>query len=182
MSTFNLRIAAWLVLTIILTLVAGGVFIPRGAHGDAVPAPAKSKAPKELLEKRRDMAKRIWETKWQVITQTGRMHVSELFGWSERWLEAELALQDKKEERITALKSHADRTREAERLSIASWKMRRLTAWDVDAASYERMNAEIRYYEATGKAQPPSPAVKSDLPESKQEGRPFPEPKKEDKP
>jgi hypothetical protein len=75
-----------------------------------------------------------------------------------------------------------DRTREVERLSIATWKMRRLMVVDVDAASYERINAEIRYYEAKGKASPPLPAVKSELPESKQEGKPLPEPKKDDKP
>jgi hypothetical protein len=182
MSTIKLRIGAWLVLTIILILVAGGVFIPRGAHGDAVPASAPSKAPKELLEKRRDIAKRVWETKWQIITQTGRMPASDLLGWSERWMDAELALRDKKEERVAALQAHVERTREVERLSIASWKMGRLMAVDADAASYERFNAEIRYYEATGKAPPPLPAVKGDLPESKQEGRPSTQPKKETKP
>jgi hypothetical protein len=181
MSTINLRIAARLFLTVLFILVAGGVFISRGAHGDAAPAMVQSKVPKELLEKRRDMAKRVWETKWQIITQTGRMPPSELLGWSERWMEAELALRDKKEERITALKSHVDRTREVERLSIATWKMRRLMAVDADAASYERLNAEIRYYEATGKSQPPLPEVKSDPSESKQEGKPIPQTKKEDK-
>lgn len=44
----------------------------------------------------------------------------ELFGLSERWLEAELALKDKEEgQRIAALKAHVARTRAIERIALA---------------------------------------------------------------
>jgi hypothetical protein len=93
MFTTKLRIAALPVLTIIL-LAAGGILIPWDAQGDAAPAPAPPKVPKELLENRLDAAKRVWVQTWQRI-RSGHEQPRALFGWSERWLEAELALLDK---------------------------------------------------------------------------------------
>ena len=153
MFTTKLRIAAIGVLA--LGIVA---FAVMRSHRSltAAPVPEARKAPKELLEKRRDAAKRVWEGKWRRMVTTVRgVQPSDLFGWSERWLEAELALRDKKEERIAALKAHVDRTRELERVAIRYAKMGVGDVADADAATYERIEAEIRYFQTAGKAPPP---------------------------
>lgn len=156
MFTTKLRIAA---LSVFMggILVMGSVFTHCDPHGYAAPAPPAAKVPKELLEKRRDIAERVWKGKMRRIIQTANGRPSDLFGWSERWLEAELALRDKKKDRIAALKAHVDRTREVERSAINQAKMGVGSDADADAATYERLNAEIRYFQAAGEAPPPSP-------------------------
>ena len=70
-----------------------------------------------------------------------------MFGWSERWLDAELALAAKPMDRAKALQDHLDRTREVERIMVEFAKMvgqgRQAYA---DAATYYRLEAEIRLY------------------------------------
>lgn len=153
MFTTKLRIAALLVLTI-LVLSAARFFIPCGAYGEAAPAPAAPKVPKEMLEKRLTEAKTVWAENWQRVgTRNGQP--GDLFGWSERLLDAELALADKKEDRIKALQAHIDRTREVERIAIANANRGIGRQADAHAATYERLNGEIRYFEAAGKVPPP---------------------------
>jgi len=84
---------------------------------------------------------------------------NDLFGRSERWLDAELALSEKKEDRFAALEAHVARTREVERIAFARARAGAGTEADTHAAAYERYNAEIRYFEATGKAPPPAPEL-----------------------
>lgn len=177
MLTTKLRIAALLVLTIII-LAVGGVLIPRGSHGDAAPAPAPPKVPKEMLEKRLVEATKVWEIYWQLWRQAPKSLRSDLFGWSERLLEAQLALLDKQEGRMKAFKAHVDRTRLIEQLAIAGVNHARGSPFDVHKASYERINAEIRYFQETGKVPPPPP--KSKEPEG--ERLDPPKEKKEDLP
>lgn len=125
------------------------------------PAPAAKKVPKELLEKRRDAAKGAWEIKLAIgkraFAPKGNFNpkISDLLGWSERWLDAELPLCEKKAERIAALKAHVDRTRKVEQMAMAIEKFAGATTADIKAATYERLNAEIRYFEETGKTPPP---------------------------
>jgi hypothetical protein len=99
-----------------------------------------------------------------------------LFGWSERLLEAELAMFDKKEDRIPYLKAHLARTREVERLAIVYAKTGQGRQADADAATYERLKADIRFFQATGEVPPPPPEVKI-----KDDGG-LPSPRPEDKP
>lgn len=163
MFTTKFRAAALLILTAIL-LVAWGKSIPRDARGDAALAPAAFKAPKELLEKRLAEAKVLWDMHYQMFTRGGprAMIFRELFASSERLLEAELALLDNKEDRGKARHAHVDRTREVERIAITVAKMGAFWASDVHLATYERLNAEIHYFEATGKAPSPPPEAKKE--------------------
>jgi hypothetical protein len=163
MHTKKLLFAA-IVLSIVGILALWRIGTPRAAL--AAPAPEARKAPKEMLEKRRDAAKGAWEVKLALQLRTSPVRgnvsprLSDLFGWSERWLDAELALCEKKEDRIAALKAHVDRTRIIEQFAIRVVKFARGTQADVKAATYERINAEIRYYEETGKEPPPPPKEK----------------------
>ena len=108
----------------------------------ADPAPAPQAIPKELLEKRLDAARKVYQ---QNLTRLkgGQGLPSELYGWSERWLEAELALVDKKDDRAKALRDHLDRTREVERMVGDFAKVRQGRQADADAATYYRLEAEI---------------------------------------
>lgn len=125
---------------------------PRSAT--AAPVPESRKAPKELLEKRRDAAERVFLVKLQVY-RAGIGSPKELIGWSERVLEADLALVQNKADQIAALKRHLNRTREVERIVIAYFKAEGARQSEVDAANYERIGAEIRIFEATGEIPPP---------------------------
>jgi hypothetical protein len=71
---------------------------------------------------------------------------AELFGWSERWLEAELALCDKEADRVKAFRAHLDRTREVERMAINYAQTGQGRQADADAATYYRLEAEIRLF------------------------------------
>src|SRR5690242_6851404 len=107
MFTIKWRIAAigWLALGI---LAFDGRGSPRSAT--AAPVPETRKAPKELLEKRREAAERVFLVKLQVY-QAGIGSPKELVSWSERVLEADLALAQNKADQIAALKNHLQRTR-----------------------------------------------------------------------
>ncbi len=111
----------------------------------AAPAPAPPTAPKELLEKRLEAAQKVYKD-IQLRIRTGQGQPSDLFGWSERWLEAELALADKKGDRVKALRDHLDRTREVESLVGAFARAGRARQGDADAATYFRLEAEIRLH------------------------------------
>ncbi len=150
MSTIRLRIIAFLVLTILVT--AGSVLIPRGTSADVAPAPELPKVPKEMLEKRLETVKKVWKEKWKVMTSGLSPQPDLLFGWSERLLDVELPLLDKPKDRIAALQAHVDRTREVERIVSTYAKRGVGRTSDADAATYERINAEIRFFQASGKA------------------------------
>ena len=76
--------------------------------------------------------------------QTGQALPSELFPWSERWLEADLALNDSRAERVRALRDHLGRTRKVDRLVITQARVGQRTQADAEAATYYRVEAEIR--------------------------------------
>lgn len=154
MFPFYSRIPALLILAILI-FSAGRISTPCGARGDAAPAPAAQKAPKELLEKRLHEVKIVWDMKLKRL-EFRKGQPSDLFGWSERWLEAELALADEKEDRIKALKAHVDRLRAMERIASFNADKGLSDVIDAHMARYERANAEIHYSEAAGKVPPAS--------------------------
>lgn len=122
--------------SISLVLVASAA-----ALADQAPAPLK--VPKELLEKRLDAARKVFEQN-MVRLKASEGLPSELFGWSERWLEAELAVAEKQAHRVKALRDHLDRTREVEHVAVHFAKIGQGRQADADAASYYRLEAEIR--------------------------------------
>lgn len=103
------------------------------------------KIPKELLQKRLVAARSVWEQN-RVRIQNAKGLPAELFEWSERWLEAELALCDKEADRVKAFRDHLDRTREVERMTAGSALTGQGRQADADAATYFRIEAEIRLY------------------------------------
>jgi hypothetical protein len=119
-------------------------------------ASAPRKVPKELLEKRLEAARKVYELHLKRI-RGGQGLPNELYGWSEHWFEAEMALSDKKADRIKALAAHVDRTREEERLMIAYARSGQGRQADADAATYYRVSAEIQFFEATGELPPKRP-------------------------
>lgn len=151
MFTIEWRIAA-IGLSALGILAFDGMGSPRSAT--AAPVPEVRKAPKELLEKRRDAARKAYAGKFGIYQQ-GFGSPSDVLGWSERLLEAELVLSQKKTDRIAAMKAHLDRTREVERMAIAYVKAGGARQSDAESATYERIDAEIRIFEATGKIPPP---------------------------
>jgi RNA polymerase sigma factor (sigma-70 family) len=106
------------------------------------PPPASPKIPKELLENRLEAARKVFQ---QNLTRLkGAQAIpSDLFGWSERWLDAELALATKPTEKAKALRDHLDRTREVERVMISIARVGLGRQADADAATYYRLEAEI---------------------------------------
>jgi RNA polymerase sigma factor (sigma-70 family) len=165
----KVKIAALLLLTFGV-LTAGGVLThhaltaappeKEAAKAErAAPAPAARKVPKELLEKRLEAAQNVYKQTLQRI-RGGQGLPAELFGWSERWFEAETALSDKKAEHIKAFKAHVERTREVERLMIGWARAGQGKQADAEAATYYRVTAEIQFFEATGELLPNSPEKK----------------------
>jgi hypothetical protein len=115
------------------------------ASAVGVPNAPPAKIPKELLQERVAAARSVWEqTKVRVQNQGGAP--TELSGWSERWLDAELALCDKASERVIALREYLDRTREVERLAVALARTGQGRQADAAAATYYRVDAEIRLF------------------------------------
>lgn len=105
--------------------------------------PAGSSVSRELLEKRQETARKVYQQNLSQF-QAGQLHPAELFGWSERWLEADLALAATKEDRTKAFQSHFERVRGQERTAIAYAKSGQARQADADAATYHRLEAEIR--------------------------------------
>lgn len=136
-------------------LLALGVFVLVAAPALAAPAPAPPKVPRELLEARLKAARNVYTLRQRRV-QLGTARPAELLGWSERWLDAELALAEKKVDRVAALAAHVRRTRELEKLITAFNRTGASMRDDVEAATYYRVQAEIRYFEATGKSLPPA--------------------------
>jgi len=114
------------------------------AEAKGVPAPpAPPKIPKELLEKRAEAARKVYQANMNRF-KAGQALPSELFGWSERWMEAELALVEKPADRAKVLQAHLARTRDVERIAIGYAKTGQGRQADADAATYYRLEAEIR--------------------------------------
>ena len=130
------------VLSVSLVLAAGAAAL-------AQPAPAPRKAPKELLSRRLDAARKVFQENMARL-KGAQGQPSDLFGWSERWLDAELALADKQADRVKALEAHLDRTRDVERMAVGYAKSGQGRQADADAATYYRLDAEIRLVHETG--------------------------------
>jgi RNA polymerase sigma factor (sigma-70 family) len=179
MFVTKMKIAAVLILTVGV-FAAGGVLVhrtltaapqakeqpapprqPGAPKAEAVTGAPPRQVPKELLEKQLDAARNVFERR-QGRIRAGTGLPIELFGWSERWLEAELALSSKKADRLAALKAHVERTRDVDRM-MATYAATGLgKKEDADAATYDRVRAEIRYFQVTGEMPPPRKKDKKD--------------------
>jgi hypothetical protein len=141
-----------------------GLFILCVVPVSAAPVPP-SKVPKELLEARVKAASDTYKEN-EARVRGGQGLPSELFGWSRRWLDAELALGKDKAARLAALQTHVKRTREVERILHAFSRTGQGRHADATAATYYRVQAEILLIEAGG-----------ELPKPNKEDKPVPEKK-----
>jgi hypothetical protein len=116
----------------------------------AAPTSLPPKVPKELLEKRRDAARTAFNQKMQLIRMTVEPLRVELCEWSKHWLEAEMALSEKKEDRLKALTDHLNRVAAIEHATADFARKGVGTQADAEAATYYRVDAEIRLLEAGG--------------------------------
>ena len=126
------------------------------SFGPALADPPAPKVPKELLEKRLEVARKVFQEN-QIRFRNREGLVSDLFGWSERWLDAELAVSDKAADRTKALKDHVDRSRDLERMATNYARTGQGRQSDADAATYFRIEAEIRLAKEGVAANPAKP-------------------------
>lgn len=124
-----------------------------GATALADPPAAAPMVPKQLLEKRLEVTRAVYMQKLKRI-RLGQASPSQLFGWSERWLDAELALATKRADRVKALRNHLDRVRKVEEVMTAFARAGQGRQADTDAATYYRLQAEIRLYKEGVQPQP----------------------------
>lgn len=137
-------------------LLSLGVFVLTAVPALTAPAPAPPKVPRELLEARLKAARNV-AILYQKRYRLGRARFVETLPWSERCLDAELALAEKKADRVAALAAYVRRTRAVEeRIKIMAAYPRGPRDGEVEEATYYRVQAEIRYFEATGKSLPPA--------------------------
>jgi hypothetical protein len=123
------------------------------AATSADPAAPPPKVAKALLEKRLEAARSVYKENLARV-QNGVGLPPDLFGWSARWLEAEMALADNQAARIKALRDHLDRTRQVERMAVEAANSGQGRKADADAAIYYRLEAEIRLQKEGVEPQP----------------------------
>ncbi len=117
----------------------------------ADPAGEKRAAPSpvvgELLVQRLHSAQAVYQQDLARIRAAEAVADDRLAAWSERWLDADLALSGKPAERIAALRAHLERTREIEKLAGHRAKIGQGREADMHATAWYRINAEIRLAE-----------------------------------
>ena len=119
----------------------------------ADPRPGTREVPRELLEKRVAAARAVYDQNLSRY-RGGEAIPSDLFQWSENLLEAELPLADKPADRIEMLRNHLDRTRLVEKIARAHAVTGQGRSADAMAATYFRLGAEIRLFEAGATPEP----------------------------
>ncbi len=103
----------------------------------------------ELLEARRDAARTVFQQNLERLKAAELPFDERHVRWSERWLDAELALHDKPADRIAALTANLERTQELEKLAASRVRTGQGPEVDALAARYYCLQAEIRLLEAT---------------------------------
>lgn len=98
---------------------------------------------RELLEERRDAARDVFQEEIRRL-QAGEALPGGVSAWSERWLEAELALSLARADRLKALEAHVERTKQVEEIAMAYAKAGQGRQADASVARYYRADAEIR--------------------------------------
>jgi hypothetical protein len=76
--------------------------------------------------------------------------VDRIYRWSQRWLEAEQELNDKKGDRIAAAEAHLRRMKQLEDLVRNVYKAGAVAPIDLPAVEYYRLDAEAALSKAKG--------------------------------
>lgn len=106
--------------------------------------------PRMLLEQRLDSARKVYEQDLARFRGAELAIDERLMWWSERWLNAELALSEKPAERTAAHEAHVKRLKELEKMFAHYAKIGQGRESDAQAAKYFLAEAEIRLLEAAG--------------------------------
>jgi hypothetical protein len=115
-----------------LGLVLGGV-----QAGDPVTSTAL--APDRLAQAKLEAARKTFESVW---ASRNYRQVETPYQWSCRWLEAQLQVGDKKEDKVAAHQQHLKRMQELERLTQQQYQQQILGITQVHAARYYVVEAE----------------------------------------
>lgn len=94
---------------------------------------------------RRDAAKKVYESSWQVHVQSpeqGPGKVEHYHEWSVRWMQAERELSQTKADQITALEGHLKRMQFWQERLDALVKLGDGAVYDASAAEFFRLEAE----------------------------------------
>ncbi len=132
-------------LPLVLIIVGASIFAVTDSGSEAREK-AASKISREVLERRREAARKIFRLNLERCKAGEALLDESLSMWSERLLAAELAMIDNPADRIAALKAHVERQREVARIAttIAESGQGR-----DDVAKYFLIDAEIQLQEAT---------------------------------
>jgi hypothetical protein len=122
------------------------------ASGSACPAANDPAVPdlKELLKARLEVAQEGMRVAEKEL-QAGRASVKDTFVWSRRLLEAQLAVSEKKAERVAAHEAYLQRAKAVEEMAKALFDAGRVTVKDYLEAKFDRLEAEIGLKRAAGK-------------------------------
>lgn len=112
---------------------------------------AARKIPRELLAQRLEAARSVFEFDLKRFNAAEMPTDERLMLWSERWLNAELALSEKPADRTAAHEAHVERLKELEKIFDEYAKSGRSRKSDAQAAMSFRAEAEIRLLEERGK-------------------------------
>jgi hypothetical protein len=132
-----------------IVLLPLGLFALGVTPLSSAPAPAPPKVPRGLLEARVKAARDTYQLKLRRLKESQGLPM-ELPAWSRRWLEAEVALAEKKADRVAAYQAHLDRMKEVERLTHNFARTGQGRAEDATGATYFRTEAEIWLIQAGG--------------------------------
>ena len=128
---------------------AGASILVLADSGLRVCAKTSSVVPKELLQSRLGAARKVYELNLQKL-QAGEAALDTGFlSWSQRWLDAELALSDNRADRVVALRAHLGRAKELEKIATTHMKAGQGRELDTQAATYFRIDAEIQLLQVT---------------------------------
>jgi outer membrane protein TolC len=97
---------------------------------------------KKLLQDRVEVARKGLKTS-QAQVAAGQASMTLVVDWSRRLLRAELALADKKADRVAARERYLEILKEAERMAKARHDAGRASPVEYLEATYERQSAEI---------------------------------------
>jgi hypothetical protein len=138
----------WMYLAVFV-LGAGAAFVVSINAERAAYARAAQNVPRELLQSRLKAARKVFEMNMQRVQSGVAVADIGMLSWSQRWLDAELAMSDARADRIAAIKAHLERAKEVEKIAAAHVQAGQGREVDEQMATYFRIDAEIQLSEAT---------------------------------
>jgi len=111
--------------------------------------PAPAKMPQQLLQSRVEAARKTFDVVWLNARESVNPLPERVYIWSCRLLDAERELNDRKADRIAAIKAHRDRMRDLEKLVRDRYRTRVVTIDLVTACEFYVSEADIWAWKAS---------------------------------